>query len=100
MKYVRTINNYIYKVHPDLFIVDEIIKTGETIEDLIMMNDLVKEMDEDGYSWLDEVNPCYFENGKLCKGEKELITELYLKQGNDYILVARKEDGKGELKLV
>lgn len=68
--------------------IDEIIKQSDTIEKLIEVGDLtergfVGELLSNGFITNDDHFHLFM-----------FITELYTKQGNNYILVARKEDGE------
>lgn len=74
-------------------------KESENILDLIQVGDLVKFIGK-GICCLvcsiDEVCVCDYAH---IHRPKEYITEIYTKQGNDYILVARK-NGKGEWEVL
>lgn len=59
-------------------------KISKNIEDLITIGDLIEF--RNGHSYKVE--------GKLTNYDKQCISKLYTKQGNNYILVARKENGE------
>lgn len=65
-------------------LLNEIIKKADTIEDLIMDGDLAHDSECDEMFFID--NFTIFDYGAF--------DELYTKQNNDYILVARKENGE------
>lgn len=73
---------------PDLILFDldleDIEKQADTIDDLIMDGDLVHDSECDEMFFID--NYTIFDYGAF--------DELYTKQGNNYILVARKENGE------
>lgn len=82
-----------------------VIKTADTIEDLIMHDDLV-EHDNINYSRIEKIRGDYFVGYDLCVIQKDRITALYIAHGEDvqcdverWVYVARKEEN-GEWELV
>jgi len=68
---------------------DFIIKQADTIEELIMVGDLVR-LEKFGMLESEE----WEEWEVIYNAFNNVITELYTKQGNNFILVARKENGE------
>lgn len=72
-----------------------IIKTADTIEELIKVGDLVKFGGTGSHTFVSVLrDKTSFYDYWGCIKEYQYITELYTKQGNDYILVAKKENGE------